>query len=66
LKILGVDSISSWERYKPCKKCWQTYHVCLSISNGMLDHHTICRFGLGLWCLTPHSTIVQLYRGGQL
>jgi len=21
--------------------------------------------GLGLWCLTPHSTIFQLYRGSQ-
>jgi len=37
----------------------QTFHLKLyyvNISRG---------YGLGLWSLTPHSTIFQLYRGGQ-
>jgi len=33
----------------------------LVIVLGLLRHH----LGLGLWCLTPHSTIFQLYRGRQ-
>ena len=29
----------------------------------MYYSHTV--YGLGLWCLTPHSTIFELNRGGQ-
>jgi len=29
----------------------------------MYYYHTV--YGLGLWCLTPHSSIFELYRGCQ-
>ena len=28
-------------------------------------HPALVSIGLGLWCLTPHSTILQLYRDDQ-
>jgi hypothetical protein len=35
------------------------HHIRLSISTYILG------LGLGLWCLTPLSKVVQLYLGGQ-
>ena len=32
----------------------------------LISWHTGKWIGLGLWCLTPLSTIFQLYRGGQI
>jgi len=40
--------------------------ICQIFSIGKLRMRYVSLFnGLGLWCLTPPSTIFQLYRGGQ-
>jgi hypothetical protein len=40
--------------------------TCYMVTKIKLDITQInTGFGLGLWCLTPLSTIFQIYRGGQ-
>ena len=51
----------------------ETRYKCNQINTGYLGfiipidetQSVYVRFGLGLWYLTPLSTIFQLYRGGQ-
>ena len=51
----------------------ETRYKCNQINTGYLGfiipidetQSVYVRFGLGLWYLTPLSTICQLYRGGQ-
>ena len=39
--------------------------VRFELTKLVVERHWLHSFGLGLWCLTPLSTIFQLYRGGQ-
>ena len=56
VKLFREKSVSVW--------CVSNNSVCLPESK-FKDRLKLRELGLGLWCLTPFSTIFLLYRGGQ-
>ena len=48
---------------------WESWHelmkLTMSITIFLILIYVHCMLGLGLWCLTPLSTILQLNGGGQ-
>ena len=61
LNIVATDDEHT--KLKVCMCSWW-YYFCIIFNSTTIILLTSVR-GLGLWCLTSHSTIFQLYRGGQ-
>ena len=52
--------ISKWTTRKCCKT-----NINISVHMLLVKFSSLTLWGLGLWCLTPLSTIFQLYHGAQ-